>query len=114
MKNQNKIKNKKILVLNHDPLNFINLIIKLKNDYIVNSVTTSKELFINISKNNFDYIIVDFTNFDTTEILKLKEYEKKIIAVIDKDSSSKNIILSNFDFCFEKPFNEEDIRNLIY
>ncbi len=112
-KNKNKIKDKKILILNHDPLNFINLTIKLKNDYIVNSVSTSKELFENISKNNFDYIIVDFSNLGTVEILKLKEYEKKIIAIIDKNSTSKNIISTNFDFYFEKPFKEEEIRDLI-
>ncbi len=112
-KNKNKIKDKKILILNHDPLNFINLTIKLKNDYIVNSVSTSKELFENISKNDFDYIIVDFSNLGTVEILKLKEYEKKIIAIIDKNSTSKNIISTNFDFYFEKPFKEEEIRDLI-
>jgi len=112
-KNKNKIKDKKILILNHDPLNFINLTIKLKNDYIVNSVSTSKKLFENISKNNFDYIIVDFSDLGTVEILKLKEYEKKIIAIIDKNSTSKNIISTNFDYYFEKPFKEEEIRKLI-
>jgi len=113
IKNQNKIKDKKILVLNHDPLNFINLIIKLKNDYIVNSVSTSQELFENIANDNFDYIIVDFSNLETVDILKLKEYEKKIIAITDKNSTSKNIISTNFNSFFEKPFNEEEIRKLI-
>jgi DNA-binding response OmpR family regulator len=91
----------------------MNLIIKLKNDYIVDSVSTSKELFTNISKYDFDYIIVDFTNLGAVDIIKLKEHEKKIIAIIDKDSTSKNIISTNFNSYFEKPFNEEEIRKLI-
>ncbi len=112
-KNKNIEKNRKILVLNYDPLNLMNLIIKLKNDYIVDSVSTSKELFTNISKYDFDYIIVDFTNLGAVDIIKLKEHEKKIIAIIDKDSTSKNIISTNFNSYFEKPFKEEEIRKLI-
>jgi signal transduction histidine kinase len=114
-KNKNIEKNRKILVLNYDPLNLMNLIIKLKNDYIVDSVSTSKELFTNISKYDFDYIIVDFTNLGAVDIIKLKEHEKKIIAIIDKDSTSKNIISTNFNSYFEKPFKEEEgsVRNFV-
>ncbi|WP_421716715.1 ATP-binding protein [Arcobacter arenosus] len=109
-KNKNIEKNRKILVLNYDPLNLMNLIIKLKNDYIVDSVSTSKELFTNISKYDFDYIIVDFTNLGAVDIIKLKEHEKKIIAIIDKDSTSKNIISTNFNSYFEKPFKERPLN----
>lgn len=103
----------KVLIFNNDPVNFISLVVSLKKEYNVENLGSFEELLQFAESQKFDKIVVDASDVEINDLLKLKKFNEKVIVIYSKEIKSSELIKKEFNFTFHKPFDIEEIKQLL-
>ncbi|WP_072681904.1 ABC transporter substrate binding protein [Arcobacter sp. LA11] len=108
-----KEEKKNILIFNNDPISYLKIIVKLKNDYEVTQINNEKDLFEELeNKNNYSHIIIDTNNLNLEELEKINP-QNKLILIVEKEKELSKNLLKNASYTYNKPLNTEDfIENI--
>lgn len=101
-------KSLKVLLLNQDPLSFMQVVIELKKEYNLEQVSTLEQFKAKTKNEKYDLIIIDTSKFMLSDInLIISHIDSKIaLIVVDKSVLSK-IENIKYDLVVEKPFDKK-------
>lgn len=101
--------NKKIIILNNEPLFYLDIVIELKRKYeIVRQSSSLADLISKLNTENYDDVIVDLTNIKQDELIEvMKNKEFNLFVICDKDLKIEEYICENSKKIIEKPLNKE-------
>ncbi len=98
---------KKILLLNQDPLSFMQFVIEMKKQSNLTQVSSLDEIKTKIKDDEFDLIIIDSSNFNIEEICNLlNNINSKIAIISNKQEHLDNPLVKDFDIQLSKPFDK--------
>jgi len=105
------IKKEKILLLNNDPLSFIDFVIKIKNIYDVKQIDSLIELIKEIKKEEkYFLIIIDIDKINQVDLKKLINFiSDKLILITSKDQDIDEEIINKSIQQLEKPIDIDKI-----
>lgn len=100
---------KKIVILNNEPLYYLDIIIELKRKYnIVKQSSSLKDLILKIKEENYDDIIVDLTNINQIELLEFsKNKEFNLYLICDENIKIDKNLRDMSKKIIEKSLNKE-------
>lgn len=101
--------NKKIIILNNEPLFYLDIVIELKRKYeIVRQSSSLADLIFKLNAENYDDVIVDLTNVKQDELIEvMKNKEFNLFVICNKDLKIEEYICENSKKIIEKPLNKE-------
>lgn len=101
--------NKKIIILNNEPLYYLDIVIELKRKYeTVRQSSSLADLISKLNSENYDDVIVDLTNVKQDELIEvMKNKEFNLFVICDKDLKIEEYICENSKKIIEKPLNKE-------
>lgn len=101
--------NKKIIILNNEPLHYLDIVIELKRKYeTVRQSSSLADLISKLNTENYDDVIVDLTNVKQDELIEvMKNKEFNLFVICDKDLKIEEYICENSKKIIEKPLNKE-------
>lgn len=101
--------NKKIIILNNEPLYYLDIVIELKRKYeTVRQSSSLADLISKLNTENYDDVIVDLTNIKQDELIEvMKNKEFNLFVICDKDLKIEEYICENSKKIIEKPLNKE-------
>jgi len=104
-----KVEKEKMVILNNDPIVFLNLVIELNKVYNIHQVFEFDELKNFADKDDKILLDIDKLNDEEKEFL-INNFEGKLIFIYENEIEEKYINLA--ESCIKKPLTEEVIRNL--
>lgn len=101
--------NKKIIILNNEPLYYLDIIIELKRKYeVVRQSSSLADLIFKLNNENYDDVIVDLTNVKQDELIEvMKNKEFNLFVICSKDLKIEEYICKNSKKIIEKSLNKE-------
>lgn len=96
--------NKKLLVLNNDPITFMGLIIELNKYYQVQQVNNFNDFEKKVTKEEFDLVVIDNELLDENTISKIIKLDLNLVITSNIDSNIDNRIKKIAKAFIEKPF----------
>ncbi|WP_072680290.1 HAMP domain-containing sensor histidine kinase [Arcobacter sp. LA11] len=111
---KSNIGKEKVLILNNDPLTFIDFVIKVKDSYDVNQIDSLVELIKEIKENKYLAIIVDTTKINQLDLKKVLSFiPSNLILINDEKVEIEQSIIEASMEQFVKPLDTNKLISYI-
>ena len=105
---------KKILLLNQDPLSFMQLVIDLKKSYELIQISSIERLKEEVKNNEYGLVMIDTTKLNIDDVITIPSFYEGNVAIISSDDNDlSNPLVKDFPLKVKKPFNKNLLKEEI-
>jgi len=112
IKENQVIAKKSVLVLNNDPVNFLNIVVELNKISEVIQVGNLKDLFTKLENEIFDFVMIDTTKIDINNLLNFDFTNSNLILFSDENEQNDNL-KQKTQFVLNKPINKSELISIV-
>ncbi len=103
-----------VLLLNSDPISFMNIVVLLKRICSLEQVNDLSKLISLVENRIYKYVIIDLSTIDVEKIIEIvKKYDLRLILIIDDENVLNRDIKNHSVAVLKKPIKKEELIKII-
>ncbi len=103
-----------VLLLNNDPISFMNIVVLLKRICSLEQVNDLSKLISLVENRIYKYVIIDLSTIDVEKIIEIvKKYDLRLILIIDDENVLNRDIKNHSVAVLKKPIKKEELIKII-